>query len=120
MNRSTLHLPPRYLAMVQVLLHQHLPQAEVWAYGSRVRGDCHDTSDLDLVVRNPADLSRPLPNLADVMEAFSESNLPLIAQIVDWARIPPAFHAEILAGYAVLQQADEVESPARADFGGFD
>lgn len=105
-DNRTLHLPPHYLAMVRRILREHLPRAEVWAYGSRVRGDHHDTSDLDLVVRNPADLSRPLPQLAEVAEAFSASNLPLIVQIVDWARIPKAFHAEILAGHAVVQSAD--------------
>lgn len=102
-----LHLPPRYLVTVRAILRQHLPQAEVWAYGSRVQGDYHDTSDLDLVVRNPADLAHPLPLLGDVAEAFSESNLPLIVQIVDWARIPKAFHGEILAGYVVVQEAGE-------------
>lgn len=104
---SQLHLPPRYLDMVRAILRQHLPQADVWAYGSRVRGDHHDTSDLDLVARNPADLAHPLPFLGDVAEAFSESNLPLIVQIVDWARIPKAFHGEILAGYVVVQEAGE-------------
>jgi predicted nucleotidyltransferase len=103
---GALHLPPRYLEMVRTILRQHLPQAEVWAYGSRVRGDHHDTSDLDLVARNPLDLAQPLPLLGDVTEAFSESNLPLIVQIVDWARIPVEFHSEILAGYAVVQLAD--------------
>lgn len=107
MNPESIHLPPRYLAMVQTLLRQYLPQAEVWAYGSRVRGDCHDTSDLDLVVRNPADLTRALTNLADVADAFSESNLPIMVQIVDWAKIPAAFHDEILAGYVVLKTATD-------------
>lgn len=102
-----LHLPPRYLEMVRAILRQHLPQAEVWAYGSRARGDHHDTSDLDLVARNPADLNQPLPRLYDVEEAFSASNLPLIVQIVDWARIPKTFHGEILAGYVVVQEAGE-------------
>lgn len=102
----TLHLPPRYLEMVLAILRQHLPQAEVWAYGSRVRGDCHDTSDLDLVVRNLADLTQPLPHLADVAEAFSESNLPLMVQIIDWARVPREFHDEILASYVVLRTAE--------------
>ncbi|MFN5236631.1 MAG: nucleotidyltransferase domain-containing protein [Bacteroidota bacterium] len=26
---------------------------EVWAYGSRVNGDAHEGSDLDLVIRTP-------------------------------------------------------------------
>lgn len=102
----TLHLPPRYLDMVLDVLRRHLPEAEVWAYGSRVRGDYHDTSDLDLVARNPTDLNQPLPLLADVAEAFSESNLPIMVQIVDWARIPREFHGEILAGYVVVKVAE--------------
>ena len=107
MTCPTLHLPPRYLSTVQAILRQHLPQAEVGAYGRRVRGDCHDTSDLDLVARNPAALDKPCPELADVAEAFSQSNLPIMVQIVDWARIPPAFHDEILAAYVVVKAADE-------------
>lgn len=109
-RRTTLHLPPRYLDTVQAILHQHLPQAEVWAYGSRVYGDCHDTSDLDLVVRNPAALATACPELADAAEAFSHSNLPIMVQIVDWARIPPAFHDEILAGYVVVKNAPDEQA----------
>ena len=48
---SKLHLPGRYLQMVQAILQTHLPNAEVWAYGSRVNGDYYEASDLDLVVR---------------------------------------------------------------------
>jgi len=102
-----LHLPPRYLATVQEILRQHLPHAEIWAYGSRVHGDCHDTSDLDLVARNPEALTKPCPELADAVEAFSQSNLPIMVQITDWARIPKTFHEEILAGYVVLKAAAE-------------
>jgi len=104
-NPPTLYISQRYLTMVQTILHQHLPYAEVWAYGSRVRGDHHDTSDLDLVVRTPEALAQPCHKLADVVEAFSQSNLPLMVQITDWARIPQAFHDEILVGYVVLKTA---------------
>lgn len=101
----SLHLPPRYLAFVQAILHRYLPQAEVWAYGSRVNGDHYDASDLDLVVRQPDDLTRPQTALDEVADAFSESDLPILVQIRDWARIPPAFREEIEAGYVVLQPA---------------
>jgi hypothetical protein len=33
----TLDLPPSYLEMVRRLLASHVPAAEVWAYGSRIR-----------------------------------------------------------------------------------
>jgi hypothetical protein len=35
----------------------------------------------------------------------AESNLPIIVQLVDWARIPNDFHAEIAQNYVVVQQA---------------
>ena len=102
---SKLHLPKRYLQMVQAILQTHLPNAEVWAYGSRVNGDYYEASDLDLVVRQPEDLSRKQINLGEVVDAFSESNLPIIVQLVDWARIPTDFHAEIAENHVVVQQA---------------
>jgi len=101
---SKLHLPERYLQMVQAILQTHLPNAEVWAYGSRVNGDYYEASDLDLVVRQPEDLSRRQNNLGEVIDAFSESNLPIIVQLVDWASIPSDFHAEIAENYVVVQQ----------------
>ncbi|MFB1488450.1 MULTISPECIES: nucleotidyltransferase family protein [unclassified Thiocapsa] len=104
--RPALHLPPRYLAIVRDILRRFLPHAEVWAYGSRVNGDHYDASDLDLVVRQPDDLTRRQPDLDEVAAAFSDSDLPILVQIVDWARIPEAFREEIEAGYVVLHSAD--------------
>ncbi|QWF70755.1 nucleotidyltransferase domain-containing protein [Methylomonas paludis] len=98
-----LHLPIVYLQMVKDILHRYLPDAEVWAYGSRVNGDYYEASDLDLVVRQPDDLLRRQKNLAEVREAFTESNLPIFVQLVDWAAIPAAFHDEIAVRYVVIQ-----------------
>ena len=33
-----LSLPTRYRRMVEAILREHVPEAEVWAYGSRVNG----------------------------------------------------------------------------------
>ena len=48
-----LDLPRRYRERLQELLKDHVPDAEVWAYGSRVNGESHEASDLDLVIRGP-------------------------------------------------------------------
>ena len=48
-----LHLKPRHRRMLEEILRQHVPDAEVWAYGSRVSGHSHDGSDLDLALRAP-------------------------------------------------------------------
>jgi len=103
--KPTLHLPQRYLEQVQAVLRQHLHDAEVWAYGSRVNGDYYEASDLDLVARLPEAAEKPkrFSALTEVKEAFAESNLPIIVQIVDWSAIPESFREEILAGYVVVQ-----------------
>ena len=40
-----LDLPQKYLEQVQALLHEYAPDAEVWAYGSRVGGGSHEASE---------------------------------------------------------------------------
>ncbi|MBU1618678.1 MAG: nucleotidyltransferase domain-containing protein [Gammaproteobacteria bacterium] len=106
-NIAGLALPAKYLSQVLNILQTQLPHAEIWAYGSRVNGDHYDASDLDLVVRQPDDLSRRQEHLWEVTEAFVESDLPIIVQLVDWAGIPESFRAEIAARYVVLQAAPE-------------
>lgn len=100
----TLDLRPEWLEIVRRLLAVHLPDAEVWAYGSRVSGTAHEGSDLDLVARNPDAPDRPQPGLAGLREAFSESDLPILVDILDWARIPESFRQEILRGGIVVVQ----------------
>lgn len=107
LDESALRLPPRYLAMVREVLREHLPGLEVWAYGSRVGGDSYEASDLDLVARQPGDLTRASPNLWAAQEAFVASDLPIQVQLVDWARIPDTFHDEIEAAYVVIQRPTE-------------
>jgi len=102
-EQNRLHLPEKYLQQVNALLQQHIPQAEVWAYGSRVHGDGFEASDLDLVARfSNGERSAAMP-LGQLREALTESSLPIFVQIVDWANIPESFREEILAGYVVVQ-----------------
>jgi uncharacterized protein len=54
-----LNLKPDHLRLLLDILKAHAPEAEVWAYGSRVNGRGHEGSDLDLVVRSPANLDQP-------------------------------------------------------------
>jgi len=100
-----LDLPPDYLALVRRLLGSHVPTAEVWAYGSRIRGEAHEGSDLDLVVRNPEDLSRPQNDLWELREAFSESEIPILVDVFDWARIPEEFRREISRAHVPVWEA---------------
>ena len=100
----SLDLPQKYLEQVQALLRAHVPHAEVWAYGSRVSGGGHAASDLDLVLRNPQNLQEESSALDELKEAFTESNLPIRVDIMDWARIPASFHREIERAHVVVQE----------------
>ena len=104
LDPDALMLAPRHREMLLDLLRRHLPTAEVWAYGSRVNGDCHEASDLDLVVRNPLDLLAEVDGIDELRDALVESNLPIRVDVVDWARIPEAFRREIERAYVVVQE----------------
>jgi predicted nucleotidyltransferase len=85
------------------LLAQYLPTVSVWAYGSRITGQAHEASDLDIVLRS-ADLSPiSIDTLEDFLEALRESNIPILVEARDWARLPKFFHEEILNDYVVLK-----------------
>ena len=74
-----LDLPRRYLDQLEVLLREHVPDAEVWAYGSRVTGKSHEGSDLDLVLRSPT--MEPLDEgCLDLIEALEQSSIPILVQ----------------------------------------
>ena len=97
-----LHLPSRYREQLEELLRRYVPDAEVWAYGSRVTGASHDGSDLDLVLRSPT--LEPLGDgYLDLLDALEQSNIPILVQAHDWARLPERFHREIERNYVVVQ-----------------
>ena len=101
-----LHLLPRHRQQLETLLRKHLPTVEVWAYGSRVNGQSHDGSDLDLVLRSLDLQPIPADSLASFSEALQESNIPFLVEAHDWARLPKSFYPEIEREYVVLVAAD--------------
>jgi len=96
------------------LLEKHLPTVAVWAYGSRVNGGAHEASDLDIVLRAPNLERIPLDHLECFLEALRESNIPILIEARDWARLPKSFHEEIERGYVVLNEHRAEPYPASA------
>jgi len=83
-------------------IFQPIPNIEVWAYGSRVNGTAHEGSDLDLVIRT-ADLQEmPLSLFLELKQKIRESNIPIVVELFDWARLPQTFKQNILQHYEVL------------------
>ena len=73
---------------ILALLNRHLPDTAVWAYGSRVKGTSRPASDLDLVV-----FARPeqRAQVAELREAFEESDLPFPVDLFVWDEVPESF-----------------------------
>ena len=102
MTAKTISLPIKYKKQIIRLFERHAPDVEVWAYGSRVSGDCHSASDLDLVLRNESLNKIPVEKLSEIKTAFTESNIPFLVDLRDWARLPDSFKKEIKSAYVVL------------------
>ena len=59
------------LDLLQKIFRDYCPDAEILAYGSRVNGDSHSGSDLDLTVKCFNDSKK---RLYELKELLSESN----------------------------------------------
>jgi predicted nucleotidyltransferase len=101
---SAIDLSPQHLRVVCDLLGTHLPGVAVWAYGSRVRGNARQYSDLDLVAfTGPEHATR-----FDILrEAFEESDLLFRVDLFAWFETPCSFRSQIRQNYAVLQHGGE-------------
>ena len=102
MSKDRLHLRPIDRQCLLSLINQHLPDIEVWAYGSRVKGRSHEGSDLDLVLRKQNLTNIEPDRLAAFKEARQESAIPFLVEAKDWATLPASFLAEIEKDYEVL------------------
>jgi type I restriction enzyme S subunit len=92
-------ISPNDLTTVKNILDKYVPEYEIRAFGSRVTWTAKESSDLDLVVMTDKPLATM--RMADLKEAFSESDLPFKVDVVDWAATKEGFK-EIIEKQAVL------------------
>ena len=88
--------------VVLKLIERHLPDTGVWAYGSRVQWTSRSESDLDLVVFAGPDQSG---QVADLREAFEESDLPFRVDVLMWQELNAPFRGEIDRDYVPLAKS---------------
>ena len=100
---------PDHWAIVQAILRRHVPNHEVWAFGSRARHAAKRYSDLDLAIISETPLS--WHTLGNLKEDFSESDLPWRVDVLDWATTSPTFQAIIVRDKVVIQQPASTSSP---------
>jgi len=104
---------PGDLETVRRILQKHVPELEVRAFGSRVSVSwtARETSDLDLALMTTEPLD--LLCVAEMREAFDESDLPFRVDLVDWAATSENFRKVIEREYVTIAEGkDRSESGA--------
>jgi uncharacterized protein len=96
--------PAHYRRPVMDILRTHLPRgAKAWVFGSRATGRARRYSDLDLAIDAGRRLS--LDELAELSEAFSDSDLPYRVDLVDWHDIDDRWRRMIAPERVALTEA---------------
>ncbi len=96
---NNLFIKQEHLDMLMAIFMQYCPDAVIWAYGSRLGGDAHDGSDLDLAVKTFGDKKC---TLAELKALLNNSNIPFLIDILEFDKIPEAFQKEIKKNYIVI------------------
>jgi nucleotidyltransferase substrate binding protein (TIGR01987 family) len=90
--------------LVLNILHAHLSSStKAWVFGSRATGRARRYSDLDLAIDAGRKLT--LDEIARLVEAFSDSDLPYRVEFVDWHDMDDHWRQTIVAERIVLTEA---------------
>jgi type I restriction enzyme S subunit len=103
MGEPLIDIRPDHWAIVREILQRHVPQYEVWAFGSRATWKAKEYSDLDLAVISDKPLGIAVS--AALADDFSESDLPWRVDVVDWAATSETFRKIIERDKVVVQSA---------------
>lgn len=96
---NNLFIRPEHLAVLLSIFKDYCPNAKIWAYGSRVDGDAHDGSDLDLVIK---DFGDEKCSSGELKELLNDSNIPFLIDINEFDKLPETFQKEIEKKYIII------------------
>lgn len=95
-------IPAEHLRYLLEKIKLYIPNATVWAFGSRVAWSHRPASDLDLAVH--CDKQTAKKDIPKLNETLRESDIPFKVQILDFNRLPENMQANIKKKYIVLYQ----------------
>jgi predicted nucleotidyltransferase len=98
-------VPAHHLSYLLEQLKLYIPDATVWAFGSRVKGSNRTSSDLDLAVL--CDKQTAKKQLPKLNEVFIESEIPFKVQLLDFNRLPVNMQENIKKKYVILYRPEE-------------
>ena len=91
-------LKSEHLKILTDIFQSYCPRAEVYAYGSRLNGNAHAGSDLDLAIKFNVEGKY----LFELKELISESNIPFLVDIHEYNNLPENFQQEISKNFVVI------------------
>jgi uncharacterized protein len=99
-----LDLAPQHLATVRAILQTTVPSIHAFAFGSRVHAvntvaKIKKHSDVDIALEPAHPLGWRV--LADVREAFEESDLPMRVDVIDWSVCTDDFKHHVVNKYSL-------------------
>jgi uncharacterized protein len=88
-----IELASRYVQQVWRIAQNHVPYCNVYIFGSYARGTACLNSDVDLAIlgREPLGIEKMLR----LKEAYENSDLPFLVDVVDWSEANPRFKAMV-------------------------
>jgi len=96
---NELNLKPEHALILFEIFKKYCHKAEIWAYGSRVKGDFHNGSDLDLTVINFGEDDKSILQLRKLVR---ESDIPFLVDLTMFNDLPISFQNEIKKGYMIF------------------
>ena len=85
-----------YLCELIEIFEKYCPNAEIWAYGSRIKNTSHSGSDLNLTVKSFNESGK---SIGKIREILNDSDIPFLIEIQEFDKLPKSFQDEILKQY---------------------
>lgn len=104
----SLDLQLHHQEIVRRILSDHVPEAAVYAFGSRTHGPAKPHSDLDLIIH--ADAPVDARRMASLRLAFEDSDLPFRVDVLDWHTTDEAFRQHIEHECVAVQQGKDKQT----------
>lgn len=100
-----IYLDEKQIKIVKEILKKNVPSRKIVVFGSRAKGAIKPFSDLDLCIMGDEPLS--FEKLGNLREDFSNSDLPIKVDIVEWASITSEFREIVKADCETIQEKND-------------
>lgn len=93
------YIKPNQLKILTEIFSKYCPNAEIWAYGSRVNGSAHEGSDLDLVIKS---FNSDNCSISELRQFIQNYDIPFLVDLNLFESMPKSFQDEILKRFLVI------------------